>query len=242
MSKRVVFISQLAEPGHVSAETFADAPGGNNEVYWVERMLDRVGALGAIDYSGRHVTRGDALPDIGAVDGVILGGSYHSVHDDRPWQRDIQKFLEEYRSSGKPLFGICGGHQQMARSFGAQVVPVDGGPMAGSLPVALTGDGRDHYLFDGLGGALQFHFANHEHVDAAPEGARVLATRPGMAAAALDYGGGWVSVQFHPEARHDVLGGCWRFSHPEYVDRYVALPQAPQMLANFLRGTGLIAG
>lgn len=136
-------------------------------------MLDRVGVLDRIDFRGCHVTRGDSLPEFDDVDGVFLGGSYHMVDEDLPWQRNLQAWLTAYRETAKPLMGICGGHQQMATILGANVGPLGGDPMAASLPVDVTDDGRDHFLFDGLNGQPYFHFGNFEHVKAAPEGARV---------------------------------------------------------------------
>ncbi len=239
--KRVYFISQMAEPGRIDPAVYADAPGGEDEVHWFSLMLDRVGVLDRIDFRGCHVTRGDSLPEFDDVDGVFLGGSYHMVDEDLPWQRNLQAWLTAYRETAKPLMGICGGHQQMATILGANVGPLGGDPMAASLPVDVTDDGRDHFLFDGLNGQPYFHFGNFEHVKAAPEGARVLAVRPEMPAMALDYGGNWVSVQFHPEADHEIFACSWRGSHPEYMKNYKPLPEAPLMLVNFLTAMELLA-
>ena len=64
----------------------------------------------------------------------------------------------------------------------------------------LTATGREHFLFAGCEDAPEYHFANSEYVTAPPVGAVVLATREELPAAALDHGGNWYSVQFHPEA------------------------------------------
>ena len=44
MSKpRVIFISQLAVPGHIDEAVYATAPGGANEVHWMDLALDKAG-------------------------------------------------------------------------------------------------------------------------------------------------------------------------------------------------------
>ena len=49
---------------------------------------------------------------------------------------------------------------------------------------------------------LEFHFGNGDEVSTVPDGAEVLATSEDSGAVAIGYGGGWASVQFHPEASH----------------------------------------
>jgi len=238
--KRVLFLSQIAEPGHYPRDRYADAPGGDDEVHWVGLKLAQAGVLDLIEYGGRHVARGEALPGSDEADGIILGGSYHNVAERRPWQLEILDWLDMWWDSGKPLFGICGGHQLMAVSRGGEVIEVENGPMAASLPIDVTEEGRDHYLFEGLPTGSEFHFGNYQQVAAPVEGARILATRPEMAAMALDYGHHRLSVQFHPEADDEVFAGAWQDNHPEYIENYRNLPDAPLMLRNFLRGAGLI--
>lgn len=239
--KRVYFLSQLAEPGRIEPGNFDDAPGGEDEVHWFRLMLERVGVLDKIDLRGIHVAHGGSLPEFDMVDGVFLGGSYHMVSEDRPWQRDLRAWLGAYRGTGKPLMGICGGHQQMASILGGRVGDIDGEPMAASLPVTVTDEGREHFLFHDMDAAPWFHFGNFQHVQEAPRGATVLATRPEMPAMALDYGGNWVSVQFHPEADHEIFACSWRSSNPEFMQNYVALPEAPRMLTNFLFAMNLLS-
>lgn len=239
--KHVIFLSQFGEEGSYNPDMFAGLAGGDNEIEWVRAMLDQIGVLDQITYSGRRATHGDPLPHPDEADAVILGGSFHNVSERLPWQLELLDWLETYRESGKPLMGICGGHQLMSTMMGSNVGGVPNAPMNASMPVELTDAGRGHYLFDDLGEAPVFHFGNYEHVETAPEGAVVLAVRPEMPAMALDYGNDWVSVQFHPEAAHDLFAASWRDSHPEFMENYYELPEAPLMLRNFLAGTGIIS-
>lgn len=236
--KRVLFISMIGAPGRYDPVIYADQPGGDDEAHWVFLQLDTLGPGDRIDYRGVFVCRGEALPEPDEADAVILGGSYHSVHDDLDWQHATMAWLKRYRDTGRPLLAICGGHQMVARDAGAAVERIPGGTAAGTLPVSLTGAGREHFLFAGCAGAPEFHFANSEYVTAPPAGAVVLATREEQPAAALDHGGNWYSVQFHPEATHDSMAASWRPKHPDRATRYRAVNDGNTVLKNFLEGAG----
>ena len=239
--KRVLFVSMIGQPGRYDATVYDDLPGGDDEIHWVFLQLRDLGLADRIDYRGVFVCRGEALPDPDEADAVILGGSYHSVHDDLHWQHATRAWLKGYRETGRPLLGICGGHQMISEIDGAPVEPVPSGVLAGTQPITLTGEGNNHFLFRGYGPAPEFHFANEEYVAAAPNGASVLATRDELPCAALDHGGGWYSTQFHPEATAAGMALSWRPTHPEYADHYRPLPDGNLLLKNFLEGTGIIA-
>ena len=238
--KRVLFVSMIGQPGRYDAGIYDQMPGGDNEVHWVFLQLRDLGLADKIDYRGVFVCRGEALPGPDEAAAVILGGSYHSVHDDLDWQHAVRGWLHRYRATGRPLLAICGGHQMIAEIDGAPVEPVASGQMAGTMRVALTETGRGHFLFAGYGPEPEFHFANEEHVAAAPAGATVLATRPELLCAALDHGGGWVSTQFHPEATAESMATSWRPSHPEYMRNYRPLKDGSLLLKNFLEGAGVV--
>jgi GMP synthase-like glutamine amidotransferase len=230
----------IGAPGRYDPSVYADEPGGDDEVHWVRLRLREIGAESRIDYHGVRACDGATLPPPDEADGVIVGGSYHSVHDALPWQRETMAWLDRYRASGRPLLGICGGHQLIAHLSGALVGPVEGGPVAGSRGVTLTAAGRRHFLFTGFGDAPVFHFANFDHVPAAPAGATTLATGPGMPCVALDHGAGWYGVQFHPEATDSCLAASWKPLDPALMRGYRPLPEAPRLIRNFLTGTGLL--
>jgi len=237
----VLFIGMLGAPGRYDPALFAGAEGGDDEVHWFRVMLRDLGLLDRIDFDGLYLSRGEALPDPGAHDAVIVGGSFHSVHDGLPWQRDLVAWLHALRETGTPLFGICGGHQMIGQMEGAAVDTVPSGPMAGTLEAPLTAEGLKHFLFDGLAGDSHYHFGNYERLSAAPESATVLAADSKMPAMALDHGGAWYSVQFHPEIRADVIGNSWSGENAHYRHNYRETPDAPKIFRNFLYGTGVLS-
>ncbi len=238
--KRVLFVSMIGQPGRYDPTIYEGLPGGDDEVHWVFLQLRELGLADRLEYHGVFVCRGEALPAIDDADAAILGGSYHSVHDDLEWQRATRDWLARYRATGRPLLGICGGHQMICDIAGAPVERIASGVMAGTMPVTLTEAGRGHFLFAGYGCEPEFHWANEEHVARTPGGATALATRPEVPCAALDHGGGWYSVQFHPEATHRSMAVSWRPSHPEFADNYRPLDDGNLLLRNFLEGSGIV--
>lgn len=241
--KTLLFISQFAEPGSYRKSTWRRLHGGDDETIALEALLDSIGVLDGIDYRGVKAHEGEGLPeDLDQVDGVILGGSFASVSDNYPWQIEIAAWLRAWRDTGKPLMGICGGHQLASTVLGGRVEKTPTGPEVGSLPLEITDAGRQHFLFRGFDDASPFFFGNADRVIDIPVGTTVLATRPNLPAAALDHGGKWVSVQFHPESTCDRMATCWAEVDPAQGAAYTFIPGCERMIGNFLTGTGLVHG
>jgi len=237
----LLFVSMIGEPGRYDPAIYAEIEGGDDEVYWFRSMLAKSGLLAEIDFSGVHLTRGEALPRAEDYDAIIIGGSYHSVHDGRPWQAALKDWLKGPRARQTPVFGICGGHQLMATMDGADVETIPNGPMASTQTVALTEEGRGHFLFQDMGDDPVFHFGNYERVSNPPGDFTVLAADDRMPAMALDHGGNWYSVQFHPEADDRAFAASWGGEEAgDFTDRYTPTPGAPKIFWNFLTGTGVL--
>lgn len=233
---RLCYISILGAPGSYDPAHYHGENGGDDELVWIADLLAQTGLAEKVEYSGVHGALGEPLPEPGDADVFILGGSYHSVHDGLPWQDAVFAWLTRMRGTMRPLLGICGGHQMMAAALGGPVGAVPGGPLCASLPIALNAAGEAHSLFGGFAANPVFHFANVEHVTAAPEGARVLASRPEIPHCALDYGGNWLSVQFHPESTGRRLALAWKGGPHEHAVDYAALPEAAGLVVNFVTG------
>lgn len=240
MIPKLLYISIIGTPDVYDPADFADFADTGDDANWLRNRLDEQGVLDQLDFRAVRVTEGEALPALDGLDAVIVGGSAHSVNENQDWQRDVMAWLTAWRMTGKPTLGICGGHQMMCVLGGVEVEPRPGGPMDRSGPVDLTPAGQGHALFAGFEATPCFHSGNYDHAVAAPAGSTVLATVADSPAMALDHGGGWLSVQFHPEARDDVFARIWLHSAPERMKNYQPLPEAPRLLVNFLRLGGLI--
>lgn len=251
---RVCYISMLCEEGSREYDVTAASADGVDDGQWLAARLAEAGVADAsYELTRVYIARGAALPDCERFDFFVLGGTFHSVHDGRPWQEALHKWLPTQRATGKPLLGICGGHQAMCVAAGGRVAQRPGGMAAGSLFITQVGrgglpGGARHPLLAGISlHDMMFHFGNSDEVSEVPPGATVFATTADSPAVALDYGDGWRSVQFHPEASHTVfqhwtdaglIGSVGVWTDDEY-DRppppmYRPLRSGRTLLANFL--------
>jgi GMP synthase-like glutamine amidotransferase len=229
--KRVAYVAQLALPPSLPATCFARLLGGTDEAAAFGGLIESLGLGDEVELCAVHADQGEVpLLD---YDAVVLGGSFASVNDELPWQTRLLNWIPQYRAAGRPLLGICGGHQLVARAFGGTVRRRASGPVLGTLPVTLTDAGRQHWLFEGLGAAPRFQFANFDHVAQLPESAVLLASREEIVAAA-DYGDGWVTTQFHPEVACDRLATYWHALVEDDELRFSFAAGAERLIGNFL--------
>lgn len=76
-----------------------------------------------IEFTGRHLYRGDAAPAPGDADALVIMGGPMSVHDEpeHPWLTAEKQRIGEWLDAGKPVLGICLGGQLIAHVLGAPV-------------------------------------------------------------------------------------------------------------------------
>jgi GMP synthase (glutamine-hydrolysing) len=228
---RIAFIEMMGVPGSYDASVYDHFEDSDQEGLWfVKRYADVPG----IEIFTCNVCQGEYLPEAEDVDGLVLAGSYNSVHDHTYWQQKVRAWLPLMRAQKVPILGICGSHQLLAHLEGARVGAVDGGPYAGTFPVQLTEAGRESPLMRDIGDGDLFHFANSEHVLEIPRGSALLASSGKVPVAALDYGDHCYTTQFHPEATEETLGTIWRFKAPELMQRYHADDKGDRLVENFL--------
>ena len=105
--------------------------------------------------------------------------------------KTLADFLRSAKSHGKPVFGICFGHQMLAHAHGAEVRKSDNGWGVGAQPYAFGPESG----IDGFN-AMVFH---QDQVESLPAGATRIAGNDHCPIGALAYDFPAMSVQFHPE-------------------------------------------
>jgi GMP synthase (glutamine-hydrolysing) len=171
---RLLYLSQLLDPADPRRATTPRE---------ADTMPPIFAALGATLVVHDATLAPPPPPD--GFDGVVVGGSFGSANDTEPWRVALREWLDHHLDV--PLFGICGGHQLLARALGA-VVERAPAPQLGVFPLALDLPGF-------LGQVVQLH---GERVAAPPPGAEVWASDD-MGIQALRYGPTRWTTQFHPE-------------------------------------------
>lgn len=170
---------------------------------------------------GRHLPVGDRieLRMAGANDdllaaakeaaAVIISGSPRDAWVDDPRNDRVLEVIEHFRSTGKPLLGVCFGHQLLGRALGAPVGRHPGGYELGNVEVTLTDEGATCPLFAGLPRQLDVIESHQDAVLELPQGARLLATGEHTQVQAFDFAGHLLGIQFHPEMDPAVLQFVW---------------------------------
>jgi GMP synthase (glutamine-hydrolysing) len=122
-----------------------------------------------------------------AADGWLITGSKHGAYEDHPWIPPLEALIRDIRDAGKPLIGVCFGHQIIAQALGGEVIKHPAGWRVG--PTRYEIDGAPYTL----------NAWHQDQVVTVPPGAEVAGRAEGCEIAALRYGPKIFTVQPHPE-------------------------------------------
>lgn len=129
------------------------------------------------------------------ADGWLITGSRHGAYEDHPWIPPLEELIRQIQAAGKPLIGVCFGHQIIAQALGGKVEKFKGG----------WAIGRTEYDYDGE--TVSLNAWHQDQVTQRPESARLLGTNPFCENAMLAYGDTIWTVQAHPEYSNDFIQG-----------------------------------
>jgi GMP synthase-like glutamine amidotransferase len=138
-----------------------------------------------------------SLPlDIAAFDGIIISGSPHSVYEDEQWIRDLEAFAREVVDSTTPVFGICFGHQLLARALGGVVEQAEGGWGVGVHTMRVL---KHRPWMEPDREGLKLLMSHQDQVIDLPDGAVVLGSSVHCRNYLVEFTPTCIGIQGHPE-------------------------------------------
>ena len=181
----------ILQTGH-SPDNMKEAMGDYGQMF--EKLLDNRG----FTFQIWSVVDNEFPASAMDADGWLITGSKFGAYEDHDWIAPLEELIRAIRETGKPLVGICFGHQIIAQALGGTVEKFAGGWAVG----------RTEYTIEGK--KLALNAWHQDQVTALPADAKVVGSSEFCANAALLYDDNIWTIQPHPEFGHDFIDGLIR--------------------------------
>ncbi|WP_397542229.1 glutamine amidotransferase-related protein [Roseovarius salis] len=164
-----------------------------------DTMFARLLAGHGFDFATYNVVDG-AYPEAAEdCEGWLITGSKHGAYEDHAWIPPLEAFIRKVHAAGRPMIGVCFGHQIIAQALGGRVIKFPGGWSVG----------RRTYEIDGE--SLSLNAWHQDQVVEPPEGAQVIGASDFCANAAMRIGDRILTIQPHPEFDAGIVADLIRY-------------------------------
>jgi GMP synthase (glutamine-hydrolysing) len=190
---------------------------------------------GDVELARVELHAGETPPAVDGFDGVIMTGSPLSVTQPVEWMVRAADYLLASGERGKPVLGVCFGHQLLAWAGGARVARNPLGRELGTVRVWLTDEGQRSPLLEGFPDRFEVQATHEDIVVDPPPALTVLARNAVAAVQAFQLGPRSFGVQFHPEMDAASIQFCIDAKDTRPEDRAKAVARETPMGERLLR-------
>ncbi len=173
--------------GHSPAEIKADL--GDYDSMFADLLKGH-----GLSYRTYAVVDGEFPDRVDECQGWLITGSKHGAYEPHDWIPPLEQFIRDVYDDGRPMVGVCFGHQIIAQAMGGTVEKYSHGWAVG----------RHDYIIDGQ--PMSLNAWHQDQVTQLPPGATVIGQNEFCDNAALLYGDRILTMQPHPEHTAEFVG------------------------------------
>lgn len=226
------------------AENFLEI-GGDYPDYFA-RLFDRW--QGAIEWRLYDLRNGDHPRSPRECDAWMTTGSRASAYDEEEWIERLKGFVRRIAAEGRPLVGICFGHQVMAEALGGEVRRAETGWGVGFQAIELA-PGAASWMSPSES-PISLLYLHQDQVSRLPAGSTLLGSSTHCPNAIYQAGERLLAIQAHPELtppyleailhhRRELIGEDKFAAALSGLGSPTSAPLVAEWIINFIRSSPL---